>query len=101
MLMLIEPTMYLLIAIADYAEIKDYTLYEGEEEDDPETQIPDDNSVPVDMDGDGVVDDKEKQSAINEEEKINSDSLSSSLLSRIETELPGKIKEAKKENGEV
>tara|TARA_B100000768_G_C11238513_1_gene358382 strand:- start:583 stop:1179 length:597 start_codon:yes stop_codon:yes gene_type:complete len=101
MLMLIEPTLYLLIAIADYAEIKDYTLYEGEEDNDPETQIPDDNSVPVDMDGDGVVDDVEKQAAINEEEKINSDSLSSSLLSRIETELPGKVKEATKENGEV
>ena len=26
MLMLIEPTLYLLIAIADYAEIKDYIL---------------------------------------------------------------------------
>jgi hypothetical protein len=27
MLLLIEPTLYLLIAIADYAEIKDYVLY--------------------------------------------------------------------------
>ena len=30
MLMLIEPTLYLLIAIADYAEIKDYILYNEE-----------------------------------------------------------------------
>ena len=28
MLLLIEPTIYLLIAIADYADIKDYVLYE-------------------------------------------------------------------------
>ena len=33
MLMLAEPTIYLLIAIADYADIKDYVLYEGEEDD--------------------------------------------------------------------
>ena len=50
---MIEPTLYLLIAIADYAEIKDYVLYEGEE-DDPDTQIPGDDIVPVDMDGDEV-----------------------------------------------
>jgi hypothetical protein len=55
MLMMIEPTIYLLIAIADYAQIKDYVLYEGED-DDPETEIPDDNIVPVDMDGDGTPD---------------------------------------------
>jgi len=30
MMLLAEPTIYLLIAIADYADIKDYTLYEGE-----------------------------------------------------------------------
>merc|ERR1711937_591458 len=29
MLLMIEPTIYLLIAIADYAGIKDYTLYQG------------------------------------------------------------------------
>jgi hypothetical protein len=28
MLSLIEPTIYLLINIADYADIKDYTLYD-------------------------------------------------------------------------
>ena len=32
MLMLAEPTIYLLIAIADYAEIKDYVLYNEEDE---------------------------------------------------------------------
>ena len=37
MLMLAEPTIYLLIAIADYAEIKDYVLYSEEEDDDPDT----------------------------------------------------------------
>ena len=36
MLIMIEPTLYLLIAIADYAGIKDYVLYEGED-DDPRT----------------------------------------------------------------
>ena len=44
MLMLIEPTIYLLIAIADYADIKDYVLYEGEE-DDPDTDIGEDDKA--------------------------------------------------------
>ena len=48
LLMMIEPTIYLLIAIADYAGIKDYTLYEGED-DDPDTEIPGDDVTPVDM----------------------------------------------------
>jgi hypothetical protein len=39
MLLLIEPTLYLLISIADYAEIKDYVLYTGEDND-PDTEIP-------------------------------------------------------------
>ena len=51
MLMLAEPTIYLLIAIADYADIKDYVLYEGEE-DDPEGQIYGDDVEPVSMDDD-------------------------------------------------
>ena len=55
MLMLAEPTIYLLIAIADYAEIKDYVLY-NEEDGDPDTEIPDDDITPVDMDGDGIPD---------------------------------------------
>ena len=46
MLLLIEPTIYLLIAIADYADIKDYVLYEGEE-DDSDTVIQDDNITPI------------------------------------------------------
>ena len=49
--MIIEPTIYLLIAIADYADIKDYVLYEGEE-DDPDAQIHNDDVEPVMMDED-------------------------------------------------
>ena len=62
MLMLAEPTMYLLIAIADYADIKDYVLYEGEEED-PDGQIYGDDVEPVnmDIDGDGIPDDEEEE----------------------------------------
>jgi hypothetical protein len=48
-LMLAEPTIYLLIAIADYADINDYVLYDGEE-DDPDTEIPGDDSTPINMD---------------------------------------------------
>ena len=89
MLLLIEPTIYLLISIADYAGIKDYVLYEGEE-DDVDTEIPDDNITPVDMDGDGEPDEpKEKVRA-----EPDSSSVDSSLLSRIEKELPSKVKEA-------
>ena len=89
MLLLIEPTIYLLISIADYAGIKDYVLYEGEE-DDVDTQITDDNITPVDMDCDGEPDEpKEKVRA-----EPDSSSVDSSLLSRIEKELPSKVKEA-------
>jgi len=90
MLSMIEPAIYLLISIADYAEIKDYVLYEGEE-DDPDTEIPGDDSTPIDMDGDGIPDEKTNEPRIN---KPDSDVVSDSLLSRIETELPGKVKEA-------
>jgi len=92
MLTMIEPTIYLLIAIADYAEIKDYTLYEGEE-DDPDTEIPGDNITPVDMDGDGIPDEKTDEPRIT---KPDEDAVSESLLSRIKTELPGKVKAATK-----
>ena len=51
MLMMIEPTIYLLIAIADYANIKDYVLYDGED-DDPDTEIPEDNVKPITLDDD-------------------------------------------------
>ena len=92
MLSMIEPTLYLLISIADYAEIKDYVLYEGEE-DDPDTEIPGDNITPVDMDGDGIPDEKTDEPRIT---KPDADVVSESLLSRIKTELPGKVKEATK-----
>ena len=92
MLSMIEPTLYLLISIADYAEIKDYVLYEGEE-DDPDTEIPGDNVVPVDMDGDGIPDEKTDEPRIT---KPDADVVSKSLLSKIKTELPGKVKEATK-----
>lgn len=87
MLMLAEPTIYLLIAIADYAEIKDYVLY-NEEEGDPDTEIPDDDITPVDMDGDGIPDEPKAKV------EPRKDSVSSSLLSRIEKELPTKVEEA-------
>ena len=87
MLMLAEPTIYLLIAIADYAEIKDYTLYEGDD-DDVDTTIPEDDTTPVDIDGDGVPD-KEIAKAMP-----RPDSLSKSLLSRVDTELKTKVEEA-------
>ena len=92
MLTMIEPTLYLLIAIADYAEIKDYVLYVGEE-DDPDTKIPDDDITPVDMDGDGIPDEPEKEEV---KTKPDSSSVDKSLLSRIKTELPDKVKEATK-----
>ena len=98
MLMLIEPTIYLLIAIADYAEIKDYTLYEGEEGD-PDTELPDDNIVPIDVDGDGVPDEPEVKT--EEREKPDASSIDASLLSRIKKELPAKVEAATNKNGEV
>jgi hypothetical protein len=97
MLNLAEPTIYLLIAIADYAEIKDYVLYEGEE-DDPDGQIPDgdDDESPIDMDEDGVEDEPKLKAEPNDE------SVSSSLLSKIKTELPSKVEEVvEKEEEEV
>ena len=85
MLLLIEPTLYLLIAIADYAEIKDYVLY-AEEDNDFDTQIPEDKSIPVD-----IKTNKVKPSKMVREPKA--DSVSASLLQRIKTELPGKVKQ--------
>ena len=94
MLMLAEPTIYLLIAIADYAEIKDYVLY-SEEDEDPDTMIPEDDVTPVDMDGDGEPDTEASTKPI-----IKPDSLSKSLLSRVDTELESKVKEATTEEVE-
>ena len=87
MLLLIEPTLYLLIAIADYADISDYTLY-NEEVDDPNAEIPEDNITPLMMDEDNQE---------IEEEKIEpkKDSLGESLLSRVESELPEKVRDIK------
>ena len=93
MLMLAEPTIYLLIAIADYAEIKDYVLY-NEEDGDPDTEIPNDDITPVDMDGDGIPDEPKAKV------EPRKDSVSESLLSRIEKELPTKVEEASVEETE-
>mgnify|MGYP003645661230 FL=1 len=98
MLTMIEPTLYLLIAIADYADIKDYVLYEGED-DDPDTEIPNDDVVPVDMDGDGIPDEPTEETKTSKE-KPDDSSVDESLLARIKTELPSKVKEVTMENGE-
>ena len=84
MLLLIEPTLYLLIAIADYADIKDYVLYEGEE-DDPDAKIYGDDEEPI------IMDDDEGQAPKKELEKPTEDVIAPSLLSKIKTELPEKL----------
>ena len=86
MLVLIEPTIYLLIAIADYADIKDYTLY-NEETDDPNTEIPEDDVTPLNMD--------EDEDVTKEKRKPTKESLGESLLSKVEGELPAKVAEIK------
>jgi len=93
MLMLAEPTMYLLIAIADYADIKDYVLY-NEEDEDEQDMIPGDNIEPINMDEEET----EKPKIEPREESIGS-----GLLARIKKELPSKVEEAKgnKEEEEV
>ena len=92
MVMLIEPTLYLLIAIADYAEIKDYTMYNEEIQDEEDEQLPPDDIVPIDMDGDGIPD---EQSAVLKGEEPKKESLGESLLARVEGELPEKVKNIK------
>ena len=97
MLLLAEPTIYLLIAIADYADIKDYVLYEGEE-DDPDGAIYDDDVEPVEMDDEedeGVAPQPKPTEEIVQFSEPDEDSVSSSLLSRIKKELPGKIEKIK------
>ena len=86
MLLLIEPTIYLLISIADYAHIKDYTLY-NEETDDPNTEIPEDDVTPLNMD--------EDEDVTKEKRKPTKESLGESLLSKVEAELPEKVREIK------
>jgi len=88
MLVLIEPTIYLLIAIADYAHIEDYTLY-NEEVDDPDTEIPEDDVTPIMMDED------EDEEVKEEKRKPTKESLGESLLSKVEGELPAKVAEIK------
>jgi hypothetical protein len=88
MLLLIEPTIYLLIAIADYADIRDYTLYEGEE-DDEDAQIPEDNIKPI------VIGDDDNEVAAEEEKvAIDEEKVADSLLAKIKTDLPSKVEEA-------
>ena len=84
MMLLIEPTLYLLIAIADYADIKDYVLYDGEDTD-PEAEIHGDDVEPVECDDEEV---KEKPEPKKE-------SLGESLLAKVESELPAKVAEIK------
>jgi len=86
MLLLAEPTIYLLIAIADYAEIKDYVLYDGED-DDPDAMLPEDDITPVNMDDDEESDETEVKA------KPSKEGISDSLLSRIEKDLPSKVEE--------
>ena len=86
MLLLIEPTLYLLISIADYADIKDYVLYEGEDTD-PDAEIHGDDEVPSDWD-----EDDEK---IVERPEPKKESLGKSLLEKVEKELPTKVREVK------
>ena len=91
MLMLIEPTLYLLVAIADYADIKDYTLYTGEETD-PDAEIHGDEVEPVDFDADENEDEEIKTDKMAEPK---AESLGESLLSRVESELPSKVEQLK------
>ena len=92
-LLLAEPTIYLLIAIADYADIKDYVLYEGEEEDDPDTQIPGDDVTPINMDEDDEV--------VEERTEPTEEVLGESLLAKVKQELPGKVEAAVEVKEEV
>ena len=90
MLMLAEPTIYLLIAIADYAEINDYVLYDGEDTDE-DTQIPEDDTTPINMD---------EEPEVKKERKIKeptAETLGSGLLARVKKELPSKVEEVMKE----
>ena len=90
MLMMIEPTIYLLIAIADYADIKDYVLYDGED-DDPDTEIPEDNVKPI------TLDDDDNEIADTVVEEATKEDVAPSLLSKIKEDLPSKVEEATEE----
>ena len=86
MLLLIEPTLYLLISIADYADIEDYVLYEGEDTD-PDAEIHGDDEEPINMD--------EKEEFVKERIEPKKESLGESLLKKVEKELPTKVREVK------
>ena len=90
MVMLIEPTLYLLIAIADYAEIKDYTLYNEEVQDEEDTELPPDNITPVNFD-----EGEDEESSVSKGEEPKKETLSKSLLAKVEGELPEKVKTIK------
>ena len=90
MLTMIEPTIYLLIAIADYADIKDYVLYDGED-DDPDTEIPEDNVKPI------TLDDDDNEIADTVVEEATKEDVAPSLLSKIKEDLPSKVEEATEE----
>ena len=85
MMLLIEPTLYLLIAIADYADIKDYVLYDGEDTD-PEAEIHGDDVEPVNWD---------EEEEVKEKPEPKKESLGESLLAKVESELPAKVAEIK------
>ena len=93
MMLLAEPTIYLLIAIADYADIKDYVLYDGEDEDEG-AQIPEDNIEPVNIDEDEIEEVTSKIAEPTEEV------MGEGLLARMKKELPSKVKEATKDKTE-
>lgn len=94
MLMLAEPTIYLLISIADYAEISDYVLYEGEDEDE-EGIIPGDDTEPVNIDEDEI-----EEEVTPRVTKPNEDVVGSSLLAKIKKELPEKVEQTKEKEEE-
>ena len=97
MMLLAEPTLYLLVAIADYADIDDYVLYEGEDENDPDTQIPGDDVTPISMDDD----EEEKPKEEFRIEEPTEEVLGKGLLSRVKKELPSKVKEVVETKEEV
>mgnify|MGYP003143151596 CR=1 FL=1 len=97
MMLLAEPTLYLLVAIADYADIDDYVLYEGEDESDPDTQIPGDDVTPISMDDD----EEEKPKEEFRIEEPTEEVLGKGLLSRVKKELPSKVKEVVETKEEV
>ena len=91
MLLLIEPTLYLLIAIADYADIDDYVLYDGEDND-PDTEIPDDDVKPI------IIDNENKEVKEDKPKMPSPENIEPSLLSRVKEDLPSKVREAKESN---